>query len=326
MEKVEGCSNRILEVDLTAQTCSVIEIDNELRRMYLGAKGLGLKLLYDRMRPGADPLGPENWLAFMPGVLMGTGAPCSGRFAAITKSPLTGIMVSSSCGGPFGMAFKTAGWDGLLITGRAASPVWLDIRADGVDFQDATDLWGKEIPEAQAVLDTKESKSLIIGPAGENQVRFANVGSGHRFLGRGGVGAVMGAKNLKAVVSTGRAVRIKPVLPEKFKKLLKKGTQYINENPLTGVNYRNFGTAANVKPCNEAGLLPVNNFRDGSHEEAPKVFGETMAGAHETVHHTCKPCTIRCGHKGRFGDETLAAPEYETIGLLGTSLGIFDLG
>ncbi len=325
MERIEGCSNRILEVNLTDQSVTITTIDDEMRRLYLGAKGLGLKLLYDRMTPGSDPLGPDNFLAFMPGVVMGTSAPCSGRFAALTKSPLTNIMVSSSCGGPFGMAFKTAGWDGLIITGKSKEPMYLDITDQGAEFKSAADLWGKEIAEAQAVLDNKKSKSLIIGPAGENLARFANLGSGHRFLGRGGIGAVMGSKNLKAVVATGGAFRIKPKDPVKFKKLLKTGTRYINDNPLSSVNYRNFGTAANVKPCNEAGLLPVNNFQDGCHEKAERVFGETMAREHDTTHHTCKPCTIRCGHKGTFGNDTLAAPEYETIGLLGTSLGIFDL-
>jgi aldehyde:ferredoxin oxidoreductase len=325
MERIEGCSNRILEVNLTNQSVTITTINDEMRRLYLGAKGLGLKLLYDRMTPGADPLGPDNFLAFMPGVVMGTSAPCSGRFAALTKSPLTNIMVSSSCGGPFGMAFKTAGWDGLIITGRSKEPMYLDITDQGVEFQSAKDLWGKEIPQVQAVLDNKKSKSLIIGPAGENLASFANLGSGHRFLGRGGIGAVMGAKNLKAVVATGGAFRIKPKDPVKFKKLLKTGTRYIDNNPLSSVNYRNFGTASNVKPCNEAGLLPVNNFQDGCHANAERVFGETMAREHDTTHHTCKPCTIRCGHKGKFGDETLSAPEYETIGLLGTSLGVFDL-
>ncbi len=322
---IEGCSNRILEIDLSCSTSRVITVDDEIRRQYLGAKGLGLKLLYDRMPKGVDPLGPDNVLAFMPGVLMGTGAPCSGRFAALTKSPLTGIMVTSSCGGPFGMALKTAGWDGILIKGRAPKPTCLEVSRKGASFSSAEALWGKEIPDAQAVLDTNRLKSLVIGPAGENLVRYANVGSGHRFLGRGGIGAVMGSKNLKAIVAKGGAFKIKPGNPLKFKTLLKKGTRYINTNELSGKQYRKFGTAANVKPCNEAGLLPVNNFRDGSHRDAHRVFGETMAREHRTVHHTCKPCTIRCGHQGRFGTETLAAPEYETIGLLGTSLGIFDL-
>ncbi|PIE67633.1 MAG: aldehyde ferredoxin oxidoreductase [Deltaproteobacteria bacterium] len=325
MKTIHGCSNKILEVDLTAEKYSIYNVAHEKRHLYLGAKGLGLKLLYERMLPGLDPLGPENYLAFMPGVLMGTGAPCSGRFAALTKSPLTGIMVTSSCGGPFGMALKTAGWDGLMVTGKSNRPIYLDISAKGVTFKPAGDLWGKEIPDAQAVLDSKKTKSLIIGPAGENLVRFANIGSGHRFLGRGGIGAVMGSKKLKAIVATGGAYRIKPKDPAKFKKALKTGTRYINRNPLSATNYRNFGTASNVKPCNAAGLLPVNNFKDGHHEKAERVFGETMAREHDTTHHTCKPCTIRCGHKGVFGGNLQPAPEYETIGLLGTSLGIFDL-
>ncbi len=325
MEKIFGCSNKILEVDLQKKTITTYMVPESLRRHYLGAKGLGLKLLYDRMTPGVAPLGPDNYIAFMPGVLMGTGAPCSGRFEAITKSPLTGIMVASSCGGPFGMAFKTAGWDGLIITGRADAPTILEITDQGVGFKNAAALWGKEIPEVQSILDTKLSKSLVIGPAGENQVRFANLASGHRFLGRGGIGAVLGAKNIKAIVATGGSFVIKPHDPVKFKKLCKTATRYINRNPLSADQYRNYGTSANVEPCNQAMILPVNNFQDGQNEAAVQVFGQTMARDHDTRHHTCKPCTIRCGHKGTFAGEEMSAPEYETIGLLGTSLGIFDL-
>ncbi len=325
MAKIIGCSNKILEVDLGEKKFTTYTVPEEMRRQYLGAKGLGLKLLYDRMTPGVAPLGPENYIAFMPGVLMGTGAPCSGRFEAITKSPLTGIMVTSSCGGPFGMSFKTAGWDGLIITGKAKTPITLDITDQGVEFKDAASLWGKQIPEVQSILDTKLSKSLVIGPAGENGVRFANLAAGHRFLGRGGIGAVMGAKNLKAIVATGGSFSVKPHDPIKFKKICKTATQYINQNPLSADQYRNYGTSANVSPCNQAMILPVNNFQDGQHESAVKVFGETMAKDHDTRHHTCKPCTIRCGHRGVFAGEEMSAPEYETIGLLGTSLGIFDL-
>lgn len=325
MSKKMGCSNKILEVDLQSKTVTIYTVTEELRRQYLGSKGLGIKLLYDRMIPGTDPLGPDNHIAFMPGILMGTGAPCSGRFEAITKSPLTGIMAASSCGGPFGMALKTAGWDGLIITGKADAPTILDITDQGVEFKDGAPLWGKQIPEVQAVLDIKKSKSLVIGPAGENGVLFANLASGHRFLGRGGIGAVMGSKNLKGIVATGGSFSIKPHDPVKFKKLCKTATQYINQNPLSADKYRNYGTSANVEPCNEAMILPVNNFKDGQHESAVKVFGETMAREHDTSHHTCKPCTIRCGHKGMFAGKEMSAPEYETIGLLGTSLGIFDL-
>jgi len=324
MKEIKGTSNKILEVGLSNKTVEIYTVLYRERQLFMGAKGLGLKLLFDRLTPGCDPLGPENIIAFMPGVLMGTGAPCSGRFEAIAKSPLTGIMGTSSCGGPFGMALKTAGWDGLLIKGQAETPTYLQITGDGVEFMDAGGLWGKEIPETQEVLDGKGAASVVIGPAGENLVRFANMASGHRFLGRGGLGAVMGAKNLKGVVARGGVYRIRPHNLESFKKIKKRATDYINQNSMTSDKYRNYGTNANVRPCLENRILPVNNFQDGWHELGDQVAGEVMAEKHRTKHHTCKPCTILCGHKGRFKGEEMAVPEYETVGLMGTNLGIFD--
>ena len=324
MKQIQGTSNRVLEVDLEGQTHGIYEVTVDERRLFLGAKGLGLKLLFDRMAQGKDPLGPDNIIAFMPGVLMGTGGPCSGRFEALTKSPLTGIMVTSSCGGPFGLALKTAGWDGLLIKGKASTPLYLDITENGVEFKDAKGIWGMEIPEAQAVLDVKKAKSVVIGPAGENQVLYANMASGHRFLGRGGLGAVMGSKNLKAIRAQGGVYMIKPRDPKAFKKVKNKAAKYIKQNSITD-RYRNFGTSAYVRDCLEAGILPINNFQDGKHELGNQVSGEIMAEKHNTSHHTCKPCNIRCGHKGSFKSGDMSAPEYETIGMMGTSLGIFDL-
>ncbi len=325
MKKIIGTSNQVLEVNLESQTHTIYKVTDDERRLFLGAKGLGLKLLFDRLTPGNDPLEPDNIIAFMPGVLMGTGGPCSGRFEALTKSPLTGIMVSSSCGGPFGLALKTAGWDGLLIKGKAAAPIYLDITEQGIEFKDAKKIWGMEIPDAQAVLDVQKAKSLVIGPAGENQVLYANMASGHRFLGRGGLGAVMGSKNLKAVRATGGAYLIKPCDPIMFKKVKTRAAKYINRNNMTAVRYRNFGTSSNVRDCLKAGVLPINNFQDSKHELSDQVSGEFMAEKHETYHHTCKPCIIRCGHRGKFKTGEMSAPEYETIGLMGTSLGIFDL-
>ncbi|MEN8211933.1 MAG: aldehyde ferredoxin oxidoreductase family protein [Thermodesulfobacteriota bacterium] len=325
MKQIKGTSNKILEVNLETQTHETYEVTSQERKLYLGAKGLGLKLLYDRMTPGKDPLGPDNIIAFMPGVLMGTGGPSSGRFDAITKSPLTGIMVTSSCGGPFGLALKTAGWDGIIIKGKAKSSLYLDITEHGVEYKDASNLWGMEIPDTQAVLDDKKAKSVVIGPAGENLVRYANVASGHRFLGRGGLGAVMGSKNLKAVRATGGAYTIKPSNPAQFKKIKTKANKYISQNNYTGNIYQKFGTSANVQPNIDAGILPINNFQTSQHEKANQVTGENIAKNHDTKHHTCKPCTIRCGHKGNFKTGNIPVPEYETIGLMGTSLGIFDI-
>lgn len=324
MADIKGTSNQVLDVDLTSGQVSSFQIIPEHRRQYLGALGLGLKLLFDRLAPGGHALDADNILAVMPGVLMGTGAPCSGRFAALAKSPLTGLMAHASCGGPFGMALKTAGWDGLLIRGKSRAPVYLDIDSTGAAIKDASHLWGLEIPQAQAELDAKRRASLVIGPAGENLCRFANIASGSRFLGRGGLGAVLGSKLVKAVVARGGAYKIRPQDPAALSAVKKRATAYINRNPITGQGYRDFGTNYNVRYCQEANILPVRNFQAGCHPEAEKVSGQAMALAHDTKHHTCKPCTILCGHSGVFGGRRGPAPEYETVGLLGTSLGIFD--
>jgi len=323
MNIIKGTSNRVLEVNLTTGKTNVINISNEERKMFIGSKGLGMKLLYDRIKVGIDPLSEENIIAFMPGVYMGTGAPCSGRWSAVTKSPLTGIMVSASCGGPFGMSLKTSGWDGLLLTGKAPKKSYIFISSEGVEIKDASHLWGKSTTETQAILE-KEGGILAIGPAGENLVRFANIISGHRFLGRGGVGAVLGSKNIKAVVAKGGEFKIEPASQEKFDKARKLANKQINSNETTSGFYRDFGTPANVIPCNEANIFPVHNFSDGSHPEHFELSGQNFREKHSSKHHTCKPCTILCGHKGNFNGETLAIPEFETVGLLGSNLGIFD--
>jgi len=326
MQEIIGTSNRVLLVNLTTKQFETYYVKDRERRLYLGGKGLGLKLIYDRMKPRVDPLGEENILAFMPGVLMGTGAPCSARFASVTKSPLTGIMGASSCGGPFGMHLKTAGWDGLLIRGKSELATYLLITDKGIEFKDARDLWGLDSFTVQSELaERHQGGALVIGPAGENLVRFANIVSGERFLGRGGMGAVLGSKNLKAVVAKGGVYKVKPSDPVMFEKLKKRATGYINRNSVTGSLYRHYGTSANVALNAKGGILPVNNFQDGSHADALRLSGEETKRNHQTSHHTCKPCTILCGKKGIFGGQTLPSPEYETLCLLGSNLGIFDI-
>ena len=293
INKIVGTSNRILEIDLKSEQVKELQVTDNDRKVYLGGKGLGLKLLFERLQPGIDPLGENNYLAFMMGVLMGTGAPCSGRFAALTKSPLTGIMLTSSCGGPFGMAYKTAGYDGLLITGKSAKPIVLEIDSHGVKFQDGAHLWGQDtVATQQALGSDRKTGVLAIGPAGENRIRYANIASGHRFLGRGGMGAVMGAKNLKAIVAHGGTYRILPNDPNKFKAVCKKATGYIKANKYTGNLYRNYGTNSNTRTCNEAGLIPINNFRRGSDKRTEEISGQTIQEKYHTSFDTCQPCTI----------------------------------
>lgn len=324
MKEITGTSNRVLSVDLSNKKSEIVEISVYDRENYLGGKGLALKLLFDRLKPGTDPLGRENVFIVMTGVLTGTGAPCSGRFSAVTKSPLTGIIAHSSCGGPFGMALRTSGWDGIIIKGKAKSPVYLVIDSQGVTFNSATKLWGKDTAASQKFLEKEGSGSLVIGPAGENLVSYANICSGHRFFGRGGMGAVLGAKKLKGMVAVGKEVRIIPVDRKKFNRISGRLKKYINRNSITSVSYRNFGTNANVNFCNAAGILPVRNFTSGSHDDAYLVSGEEIAENYNTKFSTCKPCSILCGHSFQVKGKMKQVPEYETTGLLGTNLGIFD--
>ena len=189
VENVLGTNNKILEINLTTGENKLIKVSDEDRKMYLGGKGLGLKLLSQRLKPGTDPLSPDNVLIINTGLYLSSGVPCSARFNAVSKSPLTEIIVSSSCGGPFGMALKTAGYDGLILLGKAEKPSIIEIQEEP-EIKDAAHLWGKDTHETQLALEMpKAAGALVIGPAGENKVLYACAVSGHRFLGRGGIGA-----------------------------------------------------------------------------------------------------------------------------------------
>jgi aldehyde:ferredoxin oxidoreductase len=330
MQTIIGESKRYLDIDLGTRSFSAFSPPEEDLRDYLGGKALGLKLIYDRMGRGAmlaglDPLGPENILAFMMGTFIGTGAPCSARFAGITKSPLTGIMVGSSCGGPFGMACKTAGWDGILVSGFADRPLILRIDEEGVRFEEAGELWGLGTEEAQRrLVDNPSAGALVIGPAGENGVLYANIRSGSRYLGRGGMGAVMGAKRLKAIVATGRSRSIVSVEPVAFAKFNALARKHINRNAFI-LSYRAYGTNFSVIPGVVAGYAPVRNFRDRTDERCRALSGEAMAARYHTTHAVCAPCAVLCGHKGTYPDGTVRhIPEYETIGLWGGNIMNFD--
>lgn len=330
--EIHGESRRYLDVDLSTRSCSIFSPSERDLREYIGGKGLGLKLIYDRFSSrwagrfeAIDPLGPENILAFMMGPFLGTGAPCSARFAGLAKSPLTGIMASSSCGGPFGMALRTAGWDGLLLSGAADAPTVLKIDREGATFEEAGELWGLETGAAQSrLVDDPRKGAVVIGPAGENGVLYANIRSGHRFLGRAGLGTVMGSKRLKAVVASGRSYKILPVDEESFARLDAKAKKHITRNSFTRA-YADFGTNYNCRAGVESGFLPVRNFRDRTDERCLGLSGEVMAERYKTSHATCVPCTVLCGHQGLYPDGVRRhIPEYETVGLWGGNILNFD--
>ncbi len=328
MKTMMGTSNKYLDINLTDKTWRIHQASQNDLKNFLGGKGLGIKIFYDRLKDklaDVDPLGAENLLIFANGVLLTTGAPCSARFEVITKSPLTGYMVASSCGGPFGEACKTAGWDGVIISGRSEKPLVVRFDDKDVIFEDAGDLWGIGTHQTQENLRlTPKEGAAVIGPAGENKVLYANICSGHRFAGRGGVGAVMGAKNLKAIVARGKEYRCIPVNQEKFEKALKKAKAHILRGPMTK-GYKAFGTNMNTLYGMETGFSPVRNFRDRYSPKIEAITGQAMAQKYKTRHSTCRYCSILCGHKGMYPDGRMRQiPEYETTGLFGSNIENYD--
>ena len=325
MQKFVGTPNRILEIDLNLQTSRIFEITAQERKLYLGGKGLALSLLAERLVPGTDALSPDNVLIIMTGPLTGTGAPSSSRFAAVAKSPLTDLIVTSTCGGSFGNALKTAGYEGLILRGKLAELSVLTIDSQTMKIEPSPHLLRLTIPQTQKHFAIgKNDGSLVIGPAGENGVSYANIASGDRFLGRGGLGAVMGSKNLKAVVVFGNTYEYLPVYEKEFLKAKKLAIKYINRNHTTGDDYRFFGTASNLKYTNKEGILPVRNFADGTHPKAGQISGEEYARLFQTKPDACQRCVILCGHKGTLDGEKVHIPEYETIGMFGSNLEVFD--
>jgi aldehyde:ferredoxin oxidoreductase len=214
----------------------------------------------------------------------------------------------------------------LLVTGRAPRPVCLVIEEGGVRLEPAAALWGLGTQATQDALKLDEAAgALAIGPAGENGVRYASVASRRRFFGRGGLGAVMGAKNLKAIVAAGGAYEQVPHDPGAFTKDTARARAQIDHAAFTAQLYRTYGTDVHVNLCNRTGILPVRNFRDGSSPEAAAVAGETLARRYRSEHSACQACTILCGHKGAYPDGTVRQlPEYETTALFGPNLGVFD--
>jgi aldehyde:ferredoxin oxidoreductase len=324
---IKGYAGRILEVNLGNRSFSFLPLDEETARLYIGGKGYGTRLLYDRSEAGTDPLGPGNPLIFATGPLNGSVAPQSNRFAVVCKSPLTGGIGNATCGGTFAYGMKRAGIDILVVENRSEQPVRLEIDGDRdrVEFLDASDLWGVGTYETQARLGKKKSHA-VIGPAGENLVLFAGIVSNERIAGRTGVGAVMGSKRLKAVSVSGTR-KLEMDDPEKFKKYTKEVRELFAGHPVLGESMKRFGTGAIVNTTNARNIIPTHNFKYGSFRDAMKVSGEYME-EHELVgvKSSCLHCPVTCGRDVELeGVGRVKGPEYETLALLGTNLEIGDL-
>jgi len=327
-------AGKLLHVNLTTREITPKPLDEEKVLKYLGARGFNARLLWELVPPGADPLGPENVLIFGTGTLTGTSAPTSGRTTVSCKGPATGLYLKTSVGGHWGAELKFAGYDYLVIEGRAARPVYLLIRDGAVEIRDAADLWGKDVRETtQSIehsLGDPDIQVACIGPAGENRVLFASIMMNYyNAAARGGVGAVMGSKNLKAVAVRGHG-QVRVARPQEFRRAVMEAVEASYQDFSAKTSYL-YGTSASVAVINELGSFPSFNFRSGRIDNAEKISGPYLVeagylkrrmGCNACIFSCHRYCEITSGpHTGAYG----GGPEYETMSALGAGCGTVDV-
>jgi aldehyde:ferredoxin oxidoreductase len=335
-----GWTGKFIRVNLSAGKVQVEDDNLEWMKDYWGGRGIGIKYMMEEVDPKVDAFSPKNRLILATGPLTGTGAPSGNRCFSVTKSPLTDGIANASVGGYFGPELKYAGYDFIIIEGKAKHPVYLWIENDNIELRDARHIWGKGTQEAEDIIRSKtdqDAQIMSIGPAGENLVRFACVvnggGTAGRAAGRGGTGAVMGSKNLKAVAVRGTK-GVKVADSEAFKKATWESyLAYLEGSPLMAEDLRNYGTICVVESSNEVGALPTRNFQSGIFEGFSKIGGQAFAAnfsARGKFGKACFGCHLGCARVGRvkYGgfDGIAEGPEYESAGSLGSMCGIDDQG
>ena len=320
-------AGKILRVDLSSGTVATEPLNEAWARDFIGGKGLGFRYLIDALGGNVDPLSPDNVLAFFPGVLAGTPVATTARTAVLCRSPATGTILDSYVGGAFGLQLKMAGYDGVIVTGRARRPSYLLILDDQVDIRGAAAVWGKGIWETDTWLKEQAGEehlvSLVTGPAGENQVPFACLTSeAYRQAGRGGVGAVFGSKNLKAIAVHGTgSVRV----PD-MQSFMAMYHDILQNHVLTGDNLWAYdeGTPVIVELSQGAGLLPTRGFSEGTFEGAESIDSASIQ-KRKQGNRACAACPLACGQLTQNADGLMEGPEYETLGLAGSNCGMDDL-
>ncbi|MBC7224723.1 MAG: aldehyde ferredoxin oxidoreductase family protein, partial [Anaerolineae bacterium] len=324
-----GYGGKILRVNLTTGTISSFPTPEDVAREYLGGRGFGIYYLYTEIPKGADPLGPENKLIASSGPLSGTLVPGAGKMDWTCKSPLTGGYASASVGGMLTAELKYAGYDAIILEGRAEKPVYLFIEDDRVELRDASDLWGLGAITTEVRLKEalgEDFQIATIGPGGENLVRYACIHHDFgRQAGRGGVGAVMGSKNLKAVAVRGTG-GIQAADPKAFYQTARKMIKACKDAEALKA-WQRYGTTMVVSWVQEVGAFPTRNFSTGVFEEAPNLYGEAMRQKIVITDKGCFGCPSPCGkysYTRRHG-VYVEGPEYETIGMLGADVGLGDI-
>ena len=330
MTPLPGYHGRCLMVDLSSRSYDVIEIPNEILKSFVGGSGLGTWLLLEHCPDGVDPLTPESPLIFAFSPLVGSPLTTSAKFAVLSKSPLTQRINDSLSSSGFAISGKKCGYDAIMIVGAADSPTCIAVDDSTVSFESADDAWGTSSSNAEQILGKRLGKGFriaAIGPAGEKLVRYATVSHDGRHAGRGGLGAVMGSKMLKAL-----AVRGTQQTPFAFPDELISYSREVSRKsfgPATE-KYRELGTVSNLLTFNRLGTLPTHNFQAGSFEKAEQLSPEVMSLTHERTRKSCAACTIGCEHifhstdASGSDDSAGVRMEYENLFALGPLCGVSD--
>ncbi len=319
-----GYMGKVCNVDLTTGTVLIEPpVERDLER-FLGCSGYAAKILWDRVEAGIDPLSDKNKIVFATGPLTGSLCPSGGSYELCFKSPLTGVWCQARSGGAFGPRLKKAGFDHLVIEGKSDRPVYLWIRNGNVEIREASHLWGKGVEQTtDAILQEvgdPDASVAAIGVAGENQVHFASVINDRgRAAGRGGGGAILGSKNLKAIAANG-TLDLKVAKPEAFIKTIQKAEEALDKYPFENINQ--FGTSLLVTILNANGCLPTRYFQYSTFDKAEEISGELLAEKYLIKRRACYGCSMGCGRyssvdEGKWQTPPQDGPEYETINMLG---------
>ncbi|MBI4333062.1 MAG: aldehyde ferredoxin oxidoreductase family protein [Chloroflexi bacterium] len=324
----------VLRIDVGTGKIQREIIAEEDVRTFMGGRVLGDKFLYEEMAPGIDALSPKNKILLGVGPLTGTSAPGTSRYAVHTKSPLTGLFLSSVSGGYFGPEFRRTGHDLLVIEGSSEKPVYILILDDKVEIKDAKEIWGMPTDATQEFIKEESGSTKIrvacIGPAGERQIPYASIVNERRVAGRGGAGAVMGSKNLKAM-AVGGSKQVEVADHEAFKSAVKHAFQDISKNPRMREGFTLYGSNLGTSPLVAGGIVPWRNWQNGTSAEAKELFPETWRKKFVKKDVRCAPpCNVKCSKinlvtEGRHAGAISEGPDYETVYSFGACCDVSDI-
>ena len=321
---MDGYAGKLLNLNLSDGSAKEFIIPEDVVQKYLGGKGLGMWLLYRGLEAHVDPLGSDNVVLLMTGPLTGLGIPAMNHLSICTKSPLTGTAVEASLGGDFAEKLKSCGYDGVILRGRSPRPAIVDITVGRWKIRNAGNLWGANVVRTQELLASKMASVLCIGPAGENLVRYATAVSGEHVAQRGGTGAVLGSKLVKAIRVGGNFET--PVFD---RERLKRPADGMRQRLKAGADFEYPGTVSNLAKCNEKGVLPTRNFTFGSFDRYVEIAGEALRSQAKRKALGCPGCPIACTTEiklpTRTGTVRIKGPGYQALAMLGSNLAIDDL-